>query len=60
MKLNKIKKICTLFFVLANVIIGIAANSEEQNTVNVRIIQSKLEYNANNHAREYLLGLMML
>lgn len=56
MELNKIKKICTLILVLLNVFVGIAANSEEQNVVNVRLIQSRLEYNANDHAREYLLG----
>lgn len=56
MELNKIKKLCTLLLVLVNIFIGIAANSEEQNTVDVRIIQSRLEYNANDHAREYLLG----
>lgn len=56
MELNKIKKICTLLLVLVNVFVGIAANSEEQNIVDVRIIQSGLEYNANDHAREYLLG----
>lgn len=41
---------------LLNFFIGSAIKAEEQNIVNVRLIQSRLEYDANQHSREYLLG----
>lgn len=56
MELNKFKYICTILLVFLNVFIGTVSRADEQNKVNIRLIESRLEYDANQHTREYLLG----
>lgn len=56
MELNKIKNISILILLLLSIFTCNPLKAEEQNNVNVRLIQSRLEYDANQHSREYLLG----
>lgn len=56
MELNKFKYICTILLVLLNVFAGAISKADEPSKVNVRLIESRLEYDANQHSREYLLG----
>lgn len=42
--------------IILSLLISTASWAEDNDMVDVRIIQSKLEYNSNNHSREYILG----
>lgn len=54
--LNKIKYISIAILLLLGMCLHSPAKAEEQGNVNVRLIQSGLEYDATKHSREYLLG----
>lgn len=55
-KLNKIKYIYIVVLLLLSMCVNIPAKAEETNNVDVRLIQSRLEYDVTQHSREYLLG----
>ncbi len=56
-KLNKMKYICVIIILLFLAFCTcFPASAEEQGIVDVHLIQSGLEYDANQHSREYLLG----
>lgn len=54
--MNKIKYICIAILLLLGVLLHNPAKAEENGSVNVRLLQSGLEYDVTKHSREYLLG----
>lgn len=54
--IKNIKNLGLLLLIILSLYVYAPTNAEENSAVDVRLIKSQLEYNANEHSREYLLG----
>ncbi|MDD3436306.1 MAG: polysaccharide biosynthesis/export family protein [Candidatus Gastranaerophilales bacterium] len=54
--MNKIKTLLGILLIFMSLLISTPSKADENNVVNAHLIKTQLEFNSNEHSREYLLG----